>query len=330
MGMHHVTMVVVLWVGTSLMSDGQLSIGQLIAFGMLAAYVTGEMLRWVTRWQECQQAGISAQRLGDVLNRPSEPSYNPNRTTISQVQGQVRFEHVTFRYQPDGLAVIRRLSFSVESGQIVGMVGRSGAGKSTIARLLQCLYRPEEGRILLDGVDLAQVDPAWLRRQVGVVLQENFLFNGSIRSNIALADPGLSMDKIMQAATLAGAHECIQELEDGYDTLIGEQGCRLSSGQRQRLAIARTLAANPRVILFDEAMSALDADSESWLQQNMAQIAQGRTVFIMAHRLRAVRQAHRIYVLDRGEIIEQGTYEELLDREEDTSRSSPSYVVGQS
>ena len=330
MGMHHVTMVVVLWVGTSLMSDDQLSIGQLIAFGMLAAYVTGEMLRWVTLWQECQQAGISAQRLGDVLNRPSEPSYNPNRTTISQVQGQVRFEHVTFRYQPDGLAVIRRLSFSVESGQIVGMVGRSGAGKSTIARLLQCLYRPEEGRILLDGVDLAQVDPAWLRRQVGVVLQENFLFNGSIRSNIALADPGLSMDTIMQAATLAGAHECIQELEDGYDTLIGERGCRLSSGQRQRLAIARTLAANPRVILFDEAMSALDADSESWLQQNMAQIAQGRTVFIMAHRLRAVRQAHRIYVLDRGEIIEQGTYEELLDREEDTSRSSLSYVVGQS
>jgi ATP-binding cassette, subfamily B, bacterial HlyB/CyaB len=319
-GVHNATMVVVLWVGASRVIEGQLSIGQLIAFSMLAALVTGPILRWVDLWQEFQQAGLSVQRLGEVLNSEPEPSYNPNRSTIPQIKGQVRFEDVTFRYRPDRPTVIRRLSFAIEPGQIVGIVGRSGSGKSTIAKLLQCLYMPEQGRILVDGVDLAQVDPAWLRRQVGVVLQENVLFNGSVRNNIALANPSLSMEQVIQAATLSGAHEFIAELSDGYDTLIGEQGCTLSGGQRQQIAIARTLAANPRMLIFDEATSALDDESETKLQQHMAQIAQGRTVFIMAHRLSAVRQAHRIYVVDKGEIVEQGLYEELLEREAASSR----------
>ncbi len=307
-----VTTVAVLWLGAYHVIDGALSIGQLIAFNMLSAQVTGPILRLVNLWQEFQQVGVSMQRLGDVLNTQPEPSYNPNRTTLPHLVGQIRFEAVTFRYRPDGPEVVRKLSFSVEPGRMIGIVGRSGSGKSTIAKLLQRLYAPERGRILVDGVDVAQVDPAWLRRQVGVVLQENFLFNGSIRSNIALTDPGLSMEQVIQAANMAGAHEFIMDLAEGYDTLVGEHGCTLSGGQRQRIAIARALIANPRILIFDEATSALDYESEAVIQRNMAQICIGRTVVLIAHRLSTVRSAHRIYVIDNGEIIEEGSHEELL------------------
>jgi subfamily B ATP-binding cassette protein HlyB/CyaB len=228
------------------------------------------------------------------------------------VKGQVRFEDIVFRYRPDGPEILRKVSFAVEPGRIVGIVGRSGSGKSTIAKLMQRLYVPERGRIVIDGVDVMQVDPAWLRRQVGVVLQENFLFNLSVRHNIALTDPGLAMERVIESAQLAGAHEFIMELPDGYDTVIGEHGCTLSGGQRQRIAIARALVANPRILIFDEATSALDYESEAVIQQNLAQISQGRTVFMIAHRLSTVRQAHCIYVIDKGEIIEQGTHDELL------------------
>ncbi len=307
-----VTVVAVLWVGAYRVIDGDLTIGQLIAFNMLSAQVTGPLLRLVNLWQEFQQVGISVQRLGDILNTQPEPSYNPNRTTLPQVHGHIVFDDVTFRYRPDSSEVLRKVSFSVAPGQVIGLVGRSGSGKSTIAKLIQRLYVPERGRILVDAVDLAQVDPAWLRRQVGVVLQENFLFNCSVRDNIALTDPGLAMEQVMQAAKLAGAHEFILELPEGYDTMVGEHGCSLSCGQRQRVAIARALVANPRILIFDEATSALDYESEAIIQQNMAQISQGRTVFIIAHRLSTVRPAHRIYVVERGEIVEQGSHEELL------------------
>jgi subfamily B ATP-binding cassette protein HlyB/CyaB len=307
-----VTAVAVLWVGAYRVVDGDLTIGQLIAFNMLSAQVTGPLLRLVNLWQEFQQVGISVQRLGDILNTQPEPSYNPNRTTLPQVKGHIVFEDVSFRYRTDGTEVLRKVSFTVMPGQVIGIVGRSGSGKSTIAKLLQRLYVPERGRILVDGVDLAQVDPAWLRRQVGVVLQENFLFNCSVRDNIALTDPGLAMEQVMQAAKLAGAHEFILELPEGYDTMVGEHGCSLSGGQRQRIAIARALVANPRILIFDEATSALDYESEAIIQQNMAHISQGRTVFIIAHRLSTVRPAHRIYVVEKGEIVEQGSHEELL------------------
>ncbi len=307
-----VTTVAVLWVGAYRVIEGDLSIGQLIAFNMLSGQVTGPILRLVNLWQEFQQVGISVQRLGDVLNTQPEPSYNPNRTTLPEVKGHVRFEDVVFRYRPDGPEIIRKVSFAVEPGQIIGIVGRSGSGKSTIAKLMQRLYVPERGRIVVDGVDLMQVDPAWLRRQVGVVLQENFLFNASVRDNIALTDPGLAMEQVMQAAKLAGAHEFILELADGYDTMIGEHGCTLSGGQRQRIAIARALVANPRILMFDEATSALDYESEAVIQRNMAEICHGRTVFIIAHRLSTVRRAHRIYVIERGEVVEQGTHDDLL------------------
>jgi subfamily B ATP-binding cassette protein HlyB/CyaB len=309
-----ITTVAVLWVGAYRVIESDLTIGQLIAFNMLSAQVTGPLLRLVNLWQEFQQVGISVQRLGDVLNTPPEPSYNPNRTTLPQVSGQVVFEEVTFRYRPEAQEVLRKVSFAVAPGKVIGIVGRSGSGKSTIAKLIQRLYVPVRGRILVDGVDVAQVDPAWLRRQVGVVLQENFLFNRSVRDNIALTDPGLSMEQVIQAATLAGAHEFILELPDGYDTMVGEQGCSLSGGQRQRIAIARALVANPRVLIFDEATSALDYESEAVIQKNMAKICQGRTVFIIAHRLTAVRPAHRIYIVEKGEIVEDGSHEDLQRR----------------
>ncbi|HMS83185.1 MAG TPA: type I secretion system permease/ATPase [Nitrospira sp.] len=308
-----VTTVAVLWLGAYRVIGGDLSIGQLIAFNMLSAQVTGPLLRLVNLWQEFQQVGISVERLGDVLNTPPEPSYSPNRTTLPQLTGLVQFDEVTFRYRPGGPEVVRKLSCAIEPGQMIGIVGRSGSGKSTIAKLLQRLYVPERGRILVDGVDLAQVDPAWLRRQVGVVLQENFLFNGSVRSNIALTDPGLSMEQVIRAAKLAGAHDFILELSDGYDTIIGEHGCTLSGGQRQRIAIARALVANPRILIFDEATSALDYQSEAVIQRNMAEIVRGRTVVVIAHRLSTVRLAHRIYVIERGEIVEQGGHDQLLN-----------------
>jgi len=306
------TTVAILWVGAYRVIEGDLSIGQLIAFNMLSAQVTGPLLRMVNLWQEFQQVGVSVERLGDVLNTQPEPSYNPNRTTLPQVAGQVIFDDVTFRYRPDGSEVLLKVSFSVAPGKVIGIVGRSGSGKSTIAKLIQRLYVPERGRILVDGVDLAQVDPAWLRRQVGVVLQENFLFNRSVRDNIALADPGLAMEQVMQAAKLAGAHEFILELTEGYDTLVGEHGCSLSGGQRQRIAIARALVANPRILIFDEATSALDYESEAIIQQNMAHISRGRTVFVIAHRLSTVRPAHRIYVIEKGEMVEEGPHDDLL------------------
>jgi ATP-binding cassette, subfamily B, bacterial HlyB/CyaB len=307
-----ITTIAVLWLGAYRVIEGDLTIGQLIAFTMLSAQVTGPLLRLVNLWQELQQVGISVQRLGDILNTQPEPAYSPNRTTLPQVAGQVVFDDVTFRYRPDGTDVLRKVSFVVMPGQVIGLVGRSGSGKSTVAKLIQRLYVPSGGRILVDGVDLAQVDPAWLRMQVGVVLQENFLFNRSVRDNIALSDPGLAMEQVIRAAQLAGAHEFILELPEGYDTMVGEHGCSLSGGQRQRIAIARALVANPRILIFDEATSALDYESEAIIQKNMALISRGRTVFIIAHRLSTVRPAHQIYVLDKGEIVEHGSHAELL------------------
>ncbi|MDF2459851.1 MAG: hlyB [Nitrospira sp.] len=309
---HKTTTVALLWVGAYRVIDGDLSIGQLIAFNMLSGQVTSPLLRIVNLWQEFQQVGISVQRLGDVLNSKPEPTYTLTRTTLPAIRGRVRFDGVTFRYRPDAPEVLRKLSCTMEPGQMIGIVGRSGSGKSTIAKLVQRLYAPERGRVFVDDVDLAQVDPAWLRRQVGVVLQENFLFNRSVRDNIALTDAGLSMDRVIYAAKLAGAHEFILELPDGYDTIVGEHGCSLSGGQRQRIAIARALVANPRILIFDEATSALDYESEATIQQNMAQICKGRTVIVIAHRLSTVRPAHRIYVIDKGDIVETGTHAELL------------------
>jgi len=279
---------------------------------MLAGRVNGPIMRIVQLWQEFQQAGISLARLGDLLNAPPEPAYNPNRTNLPRLSGHVVFDQVTFRYRPDRPEVLRKLAFEIQPGKTIGIVGRSGSGKSTIAKLIQRLYVPESGRVLIDGVDLAQIDPVWLRRQIGVVLQENLLFNRTVRDNIALAEPGMPMEPVIEAAKLAGAHEFVLELPEGYDTVVGEHGATLSGGQRQRLAIARALVTNPRILIFDEATSALDYESEAIVQRNLSRICKGRTVILIAHRLSTVRHADWIYVIEKGQIAEQGAHSDLL------------------
>jgi ATP-binding cassette, subfamily B, bacterial HlyB/CyaB len=274
--------------------------------------VATPILRLAQLWNDFQQVGISMQRLGDILNARAEVV--GRRAPLPRIEGGVEFEQVSFRYRPDTAEVLREVSFRVAPGEILGIVGRSGSGKSTVTKLIQRLYVPERGRILIDGHDVAVIDAASLRDQIGVVLQENTLFNRSVRDNIALAAPAASLEEIVAVAKLAGAHEFICELPEGYDTEIGENGTGLSGGQRQRVAIARALLKNPRILIMDEATSALDYESERLIQDGMDRICRGRTVIIVAHRLSAVRNANRILVMERGVIAEIGSHEELLTR----------------
>ncbi|WP_122665912.1 type I secretion system permease/ATPase [Pseudomonas viridiflava] len=303
--------VATLWVGARLVIEGQLSVGQLIAFNMLAGRVAQPIMRLAQLWTNFQQTGVSVQRLADILNTKTEISQAP-RSSMPPLKGRIEFEQVHFRYRPDGSEILRGINLSITPGQVIGVVGRSGSGKSTLTRLLQRLHVPERGRILVDGMDLALADVSSLRRQIGVVLQDNMLFNRTIRENISLSDAGAPLETVMRMASLAGAHDFILELPEGYDTVVGEHGASLSGGQRQRIAIARALMGNPRILIFDEATSALDYESERIIQHNMQAICKGRTVIIIAHRLSAVRDASRIVVVDRGQIVEQGTHTELL------------------
>jgi ATP-binding cassette, subfamily B, bacterial HlyB/CyaB len=305
-------MAAILYFGATLVIDGDLTVGELVAFNMLAGRVSAPVLRLAQMWQDFHQARLSVARLGDILNTPAEPTYNPGRAALPAIRGDIVFEHVTFRYRIDGPEVLHDINLGVRAGQVVGIVGPSGSGKSTLTKLLQRLYVPESGRVLVDGTDIAMVDPSWLRRQMGVVLQENVLFNGSVRNNIALADPGMAMERVIAAAQLAGAHEFILELPEGYDSVVGERGSSLSGGQRQRIAVARALVTDPRILIFDEATSALDYESERAIQQNMKRIAEGRTVFIVAHRLSALRFADRIVTIERGWLVEDGTHDDLV------------------
>ena len=300
----------ILWKGAGLVLDNALTVGALIAFNMLAGQVSSPILRLAQLWNDFQQVGISMSRLGDILNAPTEVA--SQRTRLPKIAGAIEFDQVSFRYRPDASDVIRQVDLKIEPGEVIGIVGRSGSGKSTLTRLVQRLYVPDRGRVLVDGHDLAVVDAVSLRQQIGVVLQENTLFNRSIRANIALANQTLPLETVIDVAKLAGAHEFICELPEGYDTVVGEHGTGLSGGQRQRIAIARALIMNPRVLIFDEATSALDYESEKIIQDNMRHICVGRTVLIIAHRLSAVRDAHRIIVIERGRIAEEGTHAELL------------------
>ncbi|HYZ40872.1 MAG TPA: ATP-binding cassette domain-containing protein, partial [Stellaceae bacterium] len=307
------TMVLTLYFGAKAVIASELTVGELVAFNMLAARVAQPVLRIAQLWQDVQQTRISVARLGDILNTPREAAQR-SAASLPRMKGEIRFEHVTFRYRLDGPAVLSDISVGIPAGQMLGIVGPSGSGKSTLARLVQRLYTPESGRVLVDGIDLAMVDTTWLRRQTGVVLQQNVLFNSSVRGNISLIDAGMPLDQVIGAAVLAGAHEFILELPHGYDTIIGERGASLSGGQSQRIAIARALITNPRVLIFDEATSALDYESERIIQENMRRIAVGRTVLVIAHRLSTVRGADRIITIDRGRLIEDGTHDELLRR----------------
>jgi subfamily B ATP-binding cassette protein HlyB/CyaB len=303
-----------LYFGAHLVIEGNLSVGELIAFNMLAGRVAQPVLRLAQLWQDFHQARVSIARLGDILNAAPEPMFDPSRATLPPIKGEVIFDHVNFRYRPDTSLALQDVSLKVLPGQVIGIVGPSGSGKSTLTKLIQRLYVPEAGRILIDGIDLTVADVAWLRRQIGTVLQENVLFNRTIRENIALADPGMAMERVIAAAELAGAHEFILALPDGYNTVVGERGASLSGGQRQRIAIARALVTNPRVLIFDEATSALDYESENIIQRNMRKICAGRTVFIIAHRLSAVRHADRIITIEGGRLVEDGSHDELIKK----------------
>lgn len=302
----------ILWFGAHLVMAGSLTIGALIAFRMLSSRVSGPVLRLVQSWQDFQQTGISIKRLGDIFNSAPEPGTDPSKSRLPAIRGDIRFEKVRFRYRPDAAEVIRDISFGIRPGKVVGIVGRSGSGKSTIGKLIQRLYIPETGKILIDGVDISLTDASWLRRQVGVVLQENFLFNASIRDNIAVHMPSASIEDVVRVAQVAGAHEFILDLPEGYDTMVGEKGEGLSGGQKQRIAIARALLHDPRILIFDEATSALDYESENIIQQNLRQICAGRTVIIIAHRLSTLRDVDLVMAIDRGQVVEYGKPEVLL------------------
>jgi subfamily B ATP-binding cassette protein HlyB/CyaB len=302
-----------LWYGAHLVMSNDMTVGQFVAFNMFAQRVSQPIMRMAQLWTDFQQTGISMARLGDILNTRTEvpPS---TAAQLPALKGRVTLDNLSFRYRPEAAPVLNGVSLDVRPGEVIGIVGRSGSGKSTLTKLIQRLYTPEQGRLLVDGIDISLIDAAQLRRQVGVVLQENTLFNRSVRENIAIVDPAAPLDAVIHAAQMAGAHEFISELPEGYDTIVGEQGASLSGGQRQRVAIARALFTHPRILIFDEATSALDYESEAIVQRNMAHICKGRTVFIIAHRLSAVRHANRIIVMDKGKIVEGGTHESLLNR----------------
>ena len=304
-------MAAILYFGAQAVINKEMTVGGLVAFNMFAQRVSEPVIRMAQLWQQFQQVRIAVDRLGDVLNQPVEPGRGSS-TSLPSLNGDISFEAVRFRYAPDVPWALDGITLDIAAGTSLGIVGSSGSGKSTLLKLLQRMYIPQAGRILVDGVDIAQIDPAWLRRQIGVVLQENILFSRSIRENIALANPAMPIEAVIAAATLAGAHEFIVRLPRGYDTPIEERGVNLSGGQRQRLAIARALVTNPRILILDEATSALDAESEEIIQANLKAISQGRTVLIIAHRLSAVRQCDRIVAMEAGHIVEQGTHAELL------------------
>ena len=310
-----VTTALILFIGAQSVIEGAMTIGELVAFNMIASQVVQPILRLSQLWQDFQQVQISVARLGDILNSPPEPMPQ-NLLILPPPRGAIEFRNVTMRYRADAADALSNVSLSIEPGEVIEIVGPSGSGKSTLTKTIQRLYSPQSGQVMIDGVDVAQLDPCWLRRQIGVVLQENILFNRTIHENIALSDPAMPRAMVMHAAQFAGADEFIAQLPRGYDTMIEERGANLSGGQRQRIAIARALAINPRILILDEATSALDYESERIIQENMRSIVKGRTVIIIAHRLAAVRVCTRIVGMHRGRIVEVGGHKDLLARKD--------------
>ena len=303
----------VLWYGAILVIEGHLTLGQLIAFRIISGYVTTPLMRLAQSWQNFQEVALSIERLGDVIDSPCEQlPEEASNIPMPAVKGEVEFDDITFSYVRGQQPVLRNVSFRVPSGSFVGVVGKSGSGKSTILKLLPRLYRPDLGRILVDGYEIDKVELYSLRRQIGTVMQDSLLFNSSVFSNIAIGDPDATPDDVMRAARVAGAHDFIMSLSQGYNTPVGEQGRALSGGQRQRIAIARAVLQRPRLVILDEATSALDSLSEHTVCKNLAQEFKGKTVFFVTHRVRSVEHADHILVFDRGVIVEQGRHEELF------------------
>jgi len=307
-----VSTLVILWVGGYMVMNGEFTLGQLIAFQMLSAQAVSPLTKLLTMWPQVQQSFLALDRLGDILHSRIEPVLRPSPAGLLVIRGDIEVSEVTFRYRLDLPPALDNVSFSIKAGEKIGIVGRSGSGKSTLAGILEKIYLPDAGTVSVDGTDLRNADYPWLRRQMGVVMQDNYLFDGSIRDNIAAGKPAAPMEKVMEAAKLAGAHDFILEMDEGYDTKVGERGASLSGGQRQRIAIARALLTNPRILIFDEATSALDYESERLVMGNIERIAGDRTMIIIAHRLVTVEHCDRIIVMDHGHIAEEGTPAELL------------------
>ncbi|MDH6097932.1 peptidase domain-containing ABC transporter [Anabaenopsis sp. FSS-46] len=303
----------ILWFGAKLVIEQNLTIGQLVAFQMLSGRVTGPLLRLVQLWQNLQQVLLSVDRIGDILNIAPEAESGTG-LVLPPIKGQVSFEQIFFRYQPHIEPVLKGISFNVEPGQFVGIVGRSGSGKSTLSKLLQRLYQIESGRILIDGFDVKSADLASLRQQISVVLQEDFLFNGSILENITLGNPDITAEEVVEAARLAVAHDFISQLPYGYETNVGERGTALSGGQRQRIALARLFLSSAPILVLDEATSALDSETEQQVLQNLQKVSSNRTVFLIAHRFAPLKRADLILVLEKGVIAERGTHLDLLQQ----------------
>ncbi|MBW0166189.1 MAG: peptidase domain-containing ABC transporter [Vulcanococcus sp.] len=304
---------IVLWIGASLVLKGQLSLGQLIAFRILAGYVTSPLLRMANLWQSFQETSLSLERLADIVDHPQELEITgQQKPPIPPIVGQVEYSGVSFRFAEQGKLQLKNVSCEIAAGSFVGVVGSSGSGKSTMLKLLTRLYEPEEGLIRIDGNDISKVDLYSLRAQIGVVPQDSLLFDGTILSNIALTRPDASFEDVVLAAQVACAHDFIQSMPSGYSSSVGERGAGLSGGQRQRLAIARMILRRPRLLVLDEATSALDVDTERRLTANLMDLYKGSTVFFITHRLASLKAADHILVMDQGALVEQGTHEELM------------------
>lgn len=293
--------------------NGTMTVGVLVAFNMLAGRVSGPLVQMVTMVHEYQEVALSVRMLGEIMNQRPE-QFGRGRGIRPELKGSIEFDKVTFRYGPDGAPALDDVSFSIPAGSIFGIVGKSGSGKTTVTRLIQGLYQNQQGLVRIDGYDSREIDLVHLRTSIGVVLQDNFLFRGTVRENIAAAKPDASIEEIVAVARIAGAEEFIERLPRGFESMLEENASNLSGGQKQRLAIARALITNPKLLILDEATSALDPDSEAIIRQNLSKIAQGRTVIIVSHRLTTLVDADAILVVERGKIADIGRHDQLVSR----------------
>ena len=304
--------ILILYYGAKLVITNKMTVGELIAFRMLSSKVTGPILRLVQIAQDIKQTEVSIERLCDIFKAQSERNGKQSSVKIEPFKGEIEFKNVTFRYRNDTAPILKNVTFKINQGETIGIIGKSGSGKSTIAKLIQKLYKIENGKITIDENDISLIDPMKIRKQIGMVLQESFLFYGTIRENISIQKNGATMEEIIKAAKTAGAHDFITKLPAGYDTMLSENGTGLSGGQKQRIAIARALLSDPKILIFDEATSALDYESESIIKQNLDRIRQGRTMLIIAHRLSTIQNSDRIISVENGEITEFDTPENLI------------------
>ncbi|GAB4542832.1 MAG: hypothetical protein Tsb0014_35930 [Pleurocapsa sp.] len=310
--LNQLSRVLIIGMGAFLVLEGKLTLGQLIAFRIIAGYVTQPIMRLAQLWQNFQETALSLERLADIVDHPEEGEEDRNNIPMPAIKGRVRYDNLSFRFKSSGPLQLKNISVEFAPGTFVALVGESGAGKSTMTKLLSRLYEPEGGRILIDGYDINRVELYSLRRQVGVVPQDTLLFEGSIMENIALTNPDATTEEIIAAAQIAAAHDFIMTLPNGYNTRVGERGSSLSGGQRQRIAIARTILQQPAMMVLDEATSALDFATEQQVSRNLKEALKGRTVFFITHRLGTIKNADTIVMMDAGTIVEQGTHEELM------------------